>query len=283
MHSTGNDSRKADSVWHSPPPLPESGSGYSLRRNQARNTPAILCDFDDTTAVENVAELLLDEFSVGGPWRDLRRQSQEQTITFKEYQERAFATVKVTREAMKSAVKAKATLRPYFKELWSYCQAKHIPLAIVTVGLDFYVEALLEREGLEDVPRYAVKTNFTPGGITYEYPCPWDGSGGSELEVCRRSGNCKCSVVGNYRRRGHSIVYVGDGRTDFCPASIADHVFARSLLARLCNESMVPYTEFQDFRVVIDMLEREFPGPFDCPRAESQRGNLRSPNSGAQG
>ena len=216
---------------------------------------AVICDFDDTTAVENVAQMLLEHFSEDGTWQELRDQSQQGLISLKEYQERAFNNIKAGRDAMKAQVKAKATLRPYFKPLWQYCQDRGIPLAIVTVGLDFYVDALLEREGLEAVPRYAVKTSFTPRGIVYKYPHTWDGSGGSGLEVCSQWGNCKCSILTRYRKMGYSIFYVGDGRSDYCPASIADRVFARSHLARICSERQVPYSEFHDFRDVIMALE----------------------------
>ena len=217
--------------------------------------PAVICDFDDTTAVENVAQLLLEHFSEDGTWQELRNRSQQGLISLKEYQERAFNNIKAGREAMKAQVKAKATLRPYFKPLWQYCQDRGIPLAIVTVGLDFYVDALLEREKLEAVPRYAVETSFTPGGIVYKYPHTWDGSGGSALEVCSQWGNCKCSILTRYRKMGYSIFYVGDGRSDYCPASIADRVFARSHLAKICSEKQVHYTEFHDFRDVITALE----------------------------
>ena len=202
-----------------------------------------------------MAELLLDHFSHDAKWQELRTQAREKIILFKEYQERAFVSAGASREDMMALVKEKATLRPYFKELWRYCQARYIPLAIVTAGLDFYVDALMEREGLEDVPRYAVKTNFTPQGITYDYLHMWDGSGGSTLEACRQYGNCKCRVLGEYRGKGHSIFYVGDGRSDLCPASIADQVFARGQLRQLCAEIQVSYVEFRDFRAVIRGLE----------------------------
>jgi 2,3-diketo-5-methylthio-1-phosphopentane phosphatase len=258
MSSTDKDYRRAEFSRRVRPATEETETRYGLRAHLppwAKNPPAVLCDFDDTTAVENVAELLLEHFSDDATWQQLRRQSREKTIAFREYQERAFSSTRASREAMVSLVKSRATMRPYFRELWQYCQDRDIPLAIVTVGLDFYVDALLEREGLEEVPRYAVKTSFTHRGITYGYPHTWDGSGASTLDVCRQWGNCKCSVLGKYRRMGHSIFYVGDGRSDFCPASIADQVFARSHLAELCREDQMPYTEFEDFQDVIRGLE----------------------------
>ena len=255
MSSTGNDCGTDNALSGSRPASAQSGQGSGASPGNAMKPPAVLCDFDDTTAVENVAELLLEHFSEDSAWRQLRQQSRDKTISLREYQERAFRNTNASREAMKSRVAAKATLRPYFKELWHYCRGQRIPLAIVTVGLDFYVEALLEREGLGEVPRYTVRTNFTPDGITYEYPYPWDGSGASSMEVCRQWGTCKCSIVSKYKRLGHSILYVGDGRSDFCPASISDHVFARSHLAGLCRDNKVLYTEFNDFQDVIRHVE----------------------------
>ena len=94
---------------------------------EAKNPPAVLCDFDDTTAVENVAQLLLEHFCENGTRQHLRHQLQERTITLKEYQERAFSNTPASKEAMKAVVQAKATLRPHFKELWEYCQSRQYP------------------------------------------------------------------------------------------------------------------------------------------------------------
>ena len=230
-------------------------SNFARGDPAGRRPPAVLCDFDGTTACENVAQLLLTHFSDDGTRLQLQERSRQETITFREYQEQAFAATRASREAMSSLVRFKATLRPYFKELWQYCLAMDIPLAIVTIGLDFYVDALMNKEGLNGVPTYAVKTSFTPQGVILEYSHPWDGSGAATREVCHQWGNCKCSVLGQYRSKGYSIIYVGDGRSDFCPASMADQIFARGPLAQMCREHELPYTEFQDFQVVIQSLQ----------------------------
>jgi len=221
--------------------------------------PAVLCDFDDTTAVENVAQLLLEQFCPKEIRERLRSESKANLLTFREYQEGTFNATGTGKEAMKALVKARATLRPQFKELWHHCRSRDIPMAIVTVGLDFYVDALLEREGLEELPRYAVRTRFTADGIAYEYPHGWDGSGALSQQECSRWGNCKCSVLAKYRRMGHSIIYVGDGRSDFCAASIADRVFAREPLAQLCRDAGIAYTELHDFGDVISELNGAHP------------------------
>ena len=71
---------------------------------------AVICDFDDTTMLENVAEIILKEFG-GNEWEVYRKQHSLKMIGLKEYQELAFKSVKADVTQMKSIVKQLATLR----------------------------------------------------------------------------------------------------------------------------------------------------------------------------
>ena len=209
--------------------------------------PAVICDFDDTTVLENVAEMLLKEFG-GEGWREYQRLNVKHRMTLKEYQERAFQTVKVGREEMKNHVKENATLRPHFKAVYEHCRKHGIPLAIATMGLDFYVEALLEREGMESVESYAAETEFTDDGIRYEYPYA--------SKDCWQPGNCKCAVIERYRKKGHStILFAGDGKTDICPADRSDVVFARRYLEEHREEKGLPFVSLTDFSDMVSRLK----------------------------
>ena len=133
--------------------------------------PAILTDFDDTAAVQNVAELLLNRF--GDPtWTEVRQQFRDGKMNLKEYQEIAFRNIRADRPAMQHYVRERANLRPFFSDLHQYCRGHGIPLAVVSQGLDFYISALLERDGFGDVPIYAVDTNFDRGHISIATTTP---------------------------------------------------------------------------------------------------------------
>ncbi len=216
---------------------------------------AVISDFDDTIAIENVAELLFEELCSDQGWRELRQQSRDKLISLREYQEGAFRLMGASQGDIQAKVKEKATLRSHFKELCDYTRANGIPLAIVSLGMDFYIEALLAREGLDSIPRYAATASFSGGTISYSYPYPWDGSGASSYEACSQWGTCKCSILNSYARKGYAIQYIGDGRSDMCPASIADHIFARSYLEELCQEKQLSYTPFETFMDVIEVLK----------------------------
>ena len=202
---------------------------------------AVLCDFDDTIVLQNVAQLLLDRFG-HGKWQELRQQLRAGEINFRQYQEKSFDAVTATREEMVRHAETGATLRDGFHDFWHYCQNAGIPVAIASLGLDFYIDAIIRREAIGPVPTYSVETGFTTEGISYRYPHSWDG--------CTKWGTCKCVAIWDYQRAGYDIAYVGDGTSDFCPASKADMVFARSHLLDKCAAEGLPCHEFEDFHQV---------------------------------
>ena len=219
-----------------------TGNNYGTASSEALNrgnpSPAVLTDFDDTAAAQNVAELLLNRF--GHPsWQDVRQRFRDGQVTLKEYQEITFRDILAGPQEMGVYVKENANFRPHFRELWDFCQDQGIPMAIVSQGLDFYIEALLEKEGLTGVPVYAVNTRFTPQGITYQYDYIVPGK--------EKLGNSKGLVVDQYRQKGHYIFFAGDGSSDFEAAEHADVVFAHRTLARHCTEQNIPFRDFKDF------------------------------------
>ena len=158
-----------------------------------RPRPAVLTDFDDTAAAQNVAEMLLNQF--GAPdWKDVRQRFRDGQINLKEYQEITFRSIHADRATMQSYVKDHANLRPFFRELWGFCQANDFPMAVVSQGLDFYREALLDRERITGVPVYAVDTEFRSGKISYHYNHAYPGQ--------ESQGNSKGFVVESFQERG---------------------------------------------------------------------------------
>ena len=204
--------------------------------------PAFLTDFDDTAAVQNVAELLLHRF--GDPtWTEVRQQFRDGAMNLKEYQEITFRNIRADRSAMQHYVRERATLRPYFGELRDFCRRNGIPLAVVSQGLDFYISALLERDGYGDVPIYAVNTSFERGSISYHYDHAYPGR--------EHQGNSKALIVERYQRLGYYVVFAGDGASDQEASRQADMVFAHRTLARYCEEQGIKYQPFQDFKNIL--------------------------------
>ncbi|MBI4234435.1 MAG: MtnX-like HAD-IB family phosphatase [Chloroflexi bacterium] len=218
---------------------------------------AVLVDFDDTACLDNVGELLLKRFCPDG-WEEMRQAFREGRLTLREYQEAAFRRMRATREEMQGYVAEHARLRPGFAELVNFCETNGHRLAIVTNGLDFYVQAVLGQHGLGRVPVFAVGTRFSPEGIQYLYPYA--------TSECFQWGNCKCRILEGFRQDGRRIIYIGDGRSDHCAAQRADFVFARSSLLRLCQDQGVPHQAFEEFQDVLQVLLRGSWDGVECER-----------------
>ena len=212
-----------------------------------RPHPAVLSDFDDTAAAQNVAEMLLNQF--GAPnWEDVRQRFRDGEINLKVYQEITFRDIRADRATMQSYVKDHANLRPFFRELWAFCQANNIPMAVVSQGLDFYIEALLERSGIAGVPVYAVNTEFTGGKISYQYNHVYPGK--------ESLGNSKGFIVESFQERGCYVFFAGDGQSDLEAARVADVTYAHRTLANLCDAESIPYQPFQDFGGMLLAVKR---------------------------
>ncbi len=117
------------------------------------------------------------------------------------------------------------------------------PLAVVSQGLDFYIQALLVKEGLPQIPIYAVNTHFDSRGISYIYN--HTNPGKEEL------GNSKGLVVERFRQQGYYVIYAGDGFSDLEAADRADMLFAHRTLAVECENRRIPYHPFTDFQEVL--------------------------------
>ena len=116
-------------------------------------------------------------------------------------------------------------------------------------GLDFYIEALLEKEGHTQVPVYAVNTRFSSQGIAYEYRHTRTGQ--------ESQGNSKGLVVEQYQQEGYHVFYAGDGMSDFEAATKVDVLYAHRTLAQECTRSNIPFHTFTDFQDMLNAV-REY-------------------------
>lgn len=133
-----------------------------------------------------------------------------------------------------------------FFRLKGECERRGIDIYIVSDGLDYYIGPFLERHGVNE----NLLTN-----------CMDVSSGRAELrfphfnEACGRCANCKSSHVQAEKDKGKTVIYIGDGLSDKCAASLADVVFAKGDLARHCDENGVPYTPFVGLHEVAESIK----------------------------
>ncbi len=208
---------------------------------------AVQCDFDGTITEEDVSFLLLDNFA-DGDWRQLLADYMEGRIPVGAFNRKAFAMVKADRQTLLDFVlkSDRVKIRPGFEELLNYCSRRGFKFKIVSNGLIFYIDAILENLGVKGIEVFAAQNQFSPEGVKVQYIGP----DGSQKEAGFKEAYTELLV-----ERGYSVVYVGNGISDIYPAKRAIKVFANGDLLQRCREEKLECTPFNDLYDVIRGLE----------------------------
>ena len=205
----------------------------------------VQCDFDGTITAEDTSFFLLDSFAQGD-WRSWLQEYREHRIPVGEFNIRAFSLIKADKTSLLEAIEDKIVIRPGFHELVDYCSTRGFRFVIVSNGLDFYIEDILKRLGLERVEFHAARTYFDPRGLRVQYIGP----DGRELRD-----NFKEAYLKLFLNQGYQVAYVGNGDSDISPAKQAHHVFARGELLDYFQENGLPCQPFEDLRDVVRALK----------------------------
>jgi 2,3-diketo-5-methylthio-1-phosphopentane phosphatase len=153
-----------------------------------------------------------------------------------------------TREDMLRFVAENTVIDPHFGEFYNFCRQRGIDVKVVSDGLDFYIDFVLRRHGLSEIPFYANRMTFEgEKPRTIEFP--------HANETCSKCGTCKTNILESCQALYRTILYVGDGYSDLCPAGKADLVFAKGILwTRLSGKDGKGVRKYRSFRDVREYL-----------------------------
>ncbi len=198
----------------------------------------IQCDFDGTIITNNMSLLLREEFATGD-WRKIENDYLHGYLTVEQSNKLQYALIKEPKEKLQEFVRWHIELRPGFLEFASYCRDTDIPLVIVSSGLGFYIETVLTQIGMPSLEVHCGQTSFSKkDGIIVSYTDP-------EGNIINEG--FKKKYLAWLKKRGGSVIYMGDGLSDLEAASAADHVFATGDLPPLLSANQVRHHTFSDF------------------------------------
>jgi 2-hydroxy-3-keto-5-methylthiopentenyl-1-phosphate phosphatase len=206
----------------------------------------IQSDFDGTLTEEDVSFALLDAFAEGD-WRQLYERYRQSKMTVGDFNTKAFAMVKASREELLRVAREQVKLREGLRNLVNFCQGSGARFLVVSNGLDFYIKAILEDVGLGNIEVYAARTEF----INRELKVNYIGPEGTVLKKGFKEAYTKL-----FLNQGYQVVCIGNGPSDYFPAALSQHVFARDGLADICKEKKLKYYPFENLNDVVRGLEK---------------------------
>lgn len=229
--------------------LPRSGEGYPCERL------LVLCDFDGTVCRVDMGNTFLERFAEG--WEEIDRSYSAGEVGSRIAYGRIAPFFRANRSQVLDFVLRRERLDPFFPDFLSFCRGRMIDVKIVSDGLDVYIEAILQKYGL-DVEFYANRLLFRGDDrIDFEFPLA--------SEECGRCGTCKRSLLGRFRSDYDRIVYIGDGYSDVCAARAADQVYAKPILYEKCMKNGTPAILYDNFRDVRSGLGKSLLNGFAKP------------------
>jgi 2,3-diketo-5-methylthio-1-phosphopentane phosphatase len=139
-------------------------------------------------------------------------------------------------------------LDPGFPAFAAWCADHAVPLTIVSDGVDYFIRRILARHGLEDLPIVSNRLVGEAGARGLDQPHRRDGCAAG-------AGVCKCDVAAAGHVPAKTLVYIGDGRSDFCVSHRADILFAKDALAAYAAGRGEAHHAFETFHDITATLK----------------------------
>ncbi|ALC83078.1 MULTISPECIES: 2-hydroxy-3-keto-5-methylthiopentenyl-1-phosphate phosphatase [Bacillus] len=211
--------------------------------------PIIFCDFDGTVTKKDNIVNIMRQFAPP-EWEKWKDDVLSRSVSIQEGVGNMFALLpsslqqEITRFVLENAV-----IREGFSEFVQFTKEQRIPLYIVSGGMDFFVNPMLE--GFDLISGvFCNEADFSEDKIKIHWPHKCD-------EKCsnQNCGCCKPAIIRNISKDDTYVIVIGDSVTDLEAAKCADTVIARDYLAEKCEEQSIPYRAFETFYDCITVLE----------------------------
>jgi 2-hydroxy-3-keto-5-methylthiopentenyl-1-phosphate phosphatase len=227
----------------------------------------LFVEFEGTAAARDTGGALFDQLSAGanGPLVEAHRLG------------RLSARDRILREAaLAGPVEPGALERfldgeeldPGLPALALMCAERGWDLSLLSDGLDWAVDGILERHGIQRTARFANPAEFVSAGGGLVRICPTFPAQNPECGLCA---SCARNLMLLGTGDDDRAVYVGTRSAGICPAGYADLVFARGALQQRCQEENVSYLSFRTLHDVRAGLENPGGGLRKRHRARVKR------------
>lgn len=215
------------------------------------NTPLsdsrIFFDFDNTITSVDVIDDMIKRFSVRDDWMGLEKKWQLGEITTIECLNGQIKWLRISHQELTKYLKT-IQIDPYFPKLIDLLCREGTTPVILSDNFEPIIKIILENNGIKGLPIYANRLRFYKDQLFPSFPY--------QNPDCPFCAHCKkIHLQKTDYSQEKKIIYIGDGRSDFCPAMESDVVFAKDSLLRYLIKNKRPCVEFRDLSDVYEHLK----------------------------
>jgi 2-hydroxy-3-keto-5-methylthiopentenyl-1-phosphate phosphatase len=216
--------------------------------DHARHPLRFFVDFDGTIVREDVGDEFFRRFAGARALSDALECVQMGNLTMPDAYRLLAAALPSLNSKDLDAFCVDFAIDSTFIDFLRWTEAEGHPLLVLSDGFDFYIHRLFARAGI--TPR--VSCNLfalgKDGRAALRFP-HFDAA-------FPGTANCKSTHILAGSEDGDTIVFAGDGTSDFDAARCADLVFARGALESFCQRENISFRSYRDFREVRETVER---------------------------
>jgi 2-hydroxy-3-keto-5-methylthiopentenyl-1-phosphate phosphatase len=207
--------------------------------------PVLFLDFDNTITAGDVLDRVIERFSASDGWRDWEAEWQAGQMSTHECLRRQVSDLRASPEELRGFMSS-VIIDPAFRHIVAWAAAKGSELCILSDNFSPFIAAILEQQGLSEVPVFANELVMVGGRLEARFPFRDPG--------CLRCAHCKAQHLRS--AEGRPRIYVGDGLSDLCPSLVADVVFAKDSLAAELGRRGVPFQAYGTLEDLLRYLEK---------------------------
>jgi 2-hydroxy-3-keto-5-methylthiopentenyl-1-phosphate phosphatase len=185
------------------------------------HTCAVFFDFDNTITQTDILDDIIERFSINKDWVRIEKLWQAGSIGSRECLEQQLAGVRISKDDLREYL-AGIKIDPCFKPLVSFLRSRSIEPMILSDSFNIIIKYILSHNGLDDIKIIANSLRIEGDILVPSFP--------HSNSKCFRCAHCKhMNVVSNGAKK-KTVIYIGDGLSDVCPAEHCDIVFAKANL-----------------------------------------------------
>ncbi len=197
----------------------------------------IFFDFDNTITTCDVLDEIIKTFSIDKKWIDLENAWLAEEIGTKECLEGQLRGVRVTKDKLCEFLTT-IKLDHHFHKLLTFLQNHGVKPVILSDNFSFIIEWLLQSYGVKDAKVYANSLKFYKDRLIPSFPY--------DNPFCLSCAHCKKIHLTKDEHEDKLIVYIGDGRSDICPAHVSDIVFAKDKLSEHLQKEKKDFIHYEN-------------------------------------
>lgn len=201
----------------------------------------IFSDFDETISTHDMFDVLAHALG-----KDIRPSEASAALSVRERREEQARILTCTLDEADALLARDLEIDPTFAAFARFCRAQRFSLTILSTGIAELERRILQRASVGWIRVEANDAAPSPRGwrVVFRDAAP--------------EGLDKASYVRARSEEGRTTVMIGDGRSDFAAARVADVCFAKrdSALERYLAAEGISYSSFRRFDEIAQVLAR---------------------------